>query len=52
MALFFDALDREVDELHSNGVRLRVIGDRRTLSVRLQQRIARRPSNGPLPTPA
>ena len=40
MALFFDALDREVDELHSNGVRLRVIGDRRTLSVRLQQRIA------------
>ena len=40
MALFFDALDREVDELHSNGVRLRVIGDRRTLSVRLQQSIA------------
>lgn len=40
MALFFDALDREVDELHSNGVRLRVIGDRRALSVRLQQRIA------------
>ena len=40
MALFFDALDREVDELHSNGVRLRVIGDRRSLSVRLQQRIA------------
>jgi undecaprenyl diphosphate synthase len=40
MALFFDALDREVDELHANGVRLRIIGDRRTLSVRLQQRIA------------
>ncbi len=40
MALFFDALDREVDELHANGVRVRVIGDRRTLSVRLQQRIA------------
>jgi undecaprenyl diphosphate synthase len=40
MALFFDALDREVDELHANGVRLRIIGDRRTLSVRLQQRIS------------
>jgi len=40
MALFFEALDREIDELHANGVRLRVIGDRRALSVRLQQRIA------------
>ena len=40
MAIFFDALDREVDELHANGVRLRIIGDRRSLSVRLQARIA------------
>jgi undecaprenyl diphosphate synthase len=40
MALFFEALDHEIDELHSNGVRLRIIGERRTLSVRLQQRIA------------
>lgn len=40
MGLFMDALDREVEELHSNGVRLRVIGNRQRLAVRLQQRIA------------
>ena len=36
MGLFVDALDQEVDELHRNGVRLRFIGDRQRLSVRLQ----------------
>jgi len=40
MGLFVEALDREIAELHSNGVRLRFIGDRRTLSVRLQSQIA------------
>ena len=39
MAIFMDALDREVEELHANQVRLRVIGNRQRLSVRLQQRI-------------
>ena len=36
MGLFADALDQEVEELHTNGVRLRFIGDRQRLSVRLQ----------------
>ena len=36
MGLFVDALDQEVEELHRNGVRLRFIGDRQRLSVRLQ----------------
>ena len=40
MGLFVEALDREIAELHSNGVRVRFIGDRQTLSVRLQARIA------------
>jgi undecaprenyl diphosphate synthase len=40
MGLFFEALDREIAELHKNGVRIRFIGDRKALSVRLQQRIA------------
>jgi undecaprenyl diphosphate synthase len=40
MSLFMEALDREVEELHANGVRLRIIGNRQRLSVRLQQRIA------------
>jgi len=40
MSLFVDSLDREIDELHSNGVRVRIIGERKLLSVRLQTRIA------------
>jgi undecaprenyl diphosphate synthase len=40
MGLFLDALDREVAELHENKVRLRFIGDRKALTVRLQARIA------------
>ncbi len=40
MGLFLEALDREVADLHSNGVRIRFVGDRQTLSVRLQSRIA------------
>ncbi|HEY1898866.1 MAG TPA: polyprenyl diphosphate synthase [Steroidobacteraceae bacterium] len=40
MSLFIDALDQEVDELHANGVRLRFIGDRQRLSVRLQAYLA------------
>jgi undecaprenyl diphosphate synthase len=40
MSLFLEALDREVAELHEKGVRLRFIGERRSLSVRLQARIA------------
>jgi undecaprenyl diphosphate synthase len=40
MQLFLDAIDREVEELHRNGVRLRFIGDRTALSVRLQSRMA------------
>ncbi len=40
MQLFFEAMEREVDELHKNKVRLTFIGDRRTLSVNLQSRMA------------
>lgn len=40
MGLFVDALDREVAELHENKVRLRMIGARHQLSVRVQQRMA------------
>lgn len=40
MSLFLEALDREVAELDEQGVRLRFIGERRTLPVRLQARIA------------
>ncbi len=40
MQLFLEAMDREIDELHRNGVRLRFIGERRTVSVKLQARMA------------
>ena len=40
MQLFLDAIDKEVDELHKSRVRLRFIGDRQTLSVKLQSRMA------------
>jgi undecaprenyl diphosphate synthase len=40
MGLFVEALDREIAELHAKNVRVRFIGDRQTLSVRLQTRIA------------
>jgi undecaprenyl diphosphate synthase len=40
MSLFLEAIDREIEELHANGVRLRFIGDRQSLSVRLQARVA------------
>lgn len=40
MNLFLDALDREIAQLHANQVRVRIVGDRRTLPVRLQARVA------------
>jgi len=40
MTLFLEALDSEVAELHEKGVRLRFIGERRALPVRLQARVA------------
>jgi undecaprenyl diphosphate synthase len=40
MQLFLDSIDRELEELHRNGVRLRFIGDRHALSVKLQARMA------------
>jgi undecaprenyl diphosphate synthase len=40
MGLFIEALDREIDELHEKSVRMRFIGERRNLAVRLQARIA------------
>ncbi len=40
MSLFVETLDREIEELHSRSVQLRVIGNRQRLAVRLQQRIA------------
>jgi len=39
MELFLESLEREVAEIHDKGVRLRFIGDRRTLSVRLQAKL-------------
>jgi undecaprenyl diphosphate synthase len=40
MHLFVEALEREVDDLHTNGVRLRFIGDRNSLSPALQAQMA------------
>ncbi len=40
MGLFLSAIDREVGELDRKGVRLRIIGNRQALSVRLQAQIA------------
>jgi undecaprenyl diphosphate synthase len=40
MQLFLEAMDREIDDLHKNKVRMRFIGDRRALSVKLQARMA------------
>jgi undecaprenyl diphosphate synthase len=40
MNLFLDALERETAQLHANKVRVRVIGERRTLPVRLQAHVA------------
>ncbi|MET0281800.1 MAG: polyprenyl diphosphate synthase [Steroidobacteraceae bacterium] len=40
MGLFVEALDREIDELHANGVRLVFIGDRQGFPVRLQARMS------------
>lgn len=37
MRLFMNALQQEVEELHKNGVRLRVVGDRERFSAALQQ---------------
>jgi undecaprenyl diphosphate synthase len=36
MSLFVEALEREVDELHRNGVKLRFIGDREVLGAQLR----------------
>jgi undecaprenyl diphosphate synthase len=40
MSLFLDVLQREVDDLHRNGVRLRFLGDRKLLGAVLAQRMA------------
>jgi undecaprenyl diphosphate synthase len=41
MNLFLRALDREVDQLHESGVRVRFIGDARAFPEELQQRMRR-----------
>ena len=40
MRLFGETIDREVGELHENGVQIRVIGDRARLSESLQAKVA------------
>jgi undecaprenyl diphosphate synthase len=40
MGLFVEALNREIEELHAKSVRVRFIGERRNLAVRLQASIA------------
>jgi undecaprenyl diphosphate synthase len=40
MSLFLEALGREVEELHQKAVRVRCIGERTSLAMRLQTRIA------------
>jgi undecaprenyl diphosphate synthase len=40
MNLFVQAMDDEFDELHRNGVKLRIIGDRHAFPVRVQNRLA------------
>lgn len=39
MKLFVQALDREIDSMHRNGIRVRFIGDRAALNADLQQRM-------------
>ena len=39
MSLFLDVLQREVDDLHRSGVRLRFLGDRKLLGAALTQRM-------------
>ena len=41
MRLFEETIDREIDELHANGVQVRVVGRRAELSERLQRKIER-----------
>lgn len=40
MVLFEETMDREVGELHANGVQIRVLGQREALTERLQKKIA------------
>jgi undecaprenyl diphosphate synthase len=41
MRLFEETIDREIDELHANGVQVRILGRREELSERLQRKIQR-----------
>jgi undecaprenyl diphosphate synthase len=45
MELFVMALEREVDKMHKNGVRLKVVGDLTRFNVRLQELIAQGETN-------